>query len=100
MNETAPKISGTYPKEIGHFYFKVEGKLDGRGFMISMNGYTNGVIETLPKGKELKVFLLDGNHLASVLYGNYSFQQLLEHAISQAALRGLLYCDYNFNTKT
>jgi restriction endonuclease Mrr len=85
------------PKEIGHFYYKVEGKLQARGFFISMSGFTNGVLESLPRGKELRVLLLDGNHLANVLSGGYSFQELLEHAIGQASLRGEVYCAHNIH---
>ncbi|NTV47860.1 MAG: restriction endonuclease, partial [Chlorobiales bacterium] len=58
----------TEPKEIGHFFYKVEGKLQARGLFIAMNGFSDGAITTLPKGKELKVLLLDGNHLANVIY--------------------------------
>ena len=86
------------PKEIGSFFFKVDGKLDARGIMISMNGYTSGVIESLPRGKELKVFLLDGVHLTNVISGLYSFKELLEHAISQASLKANLYCSRDLST--
>jgi Restriction endonuclease len=86
------------PKEIGHFYFKVEGKLDAKGIMISMNGFTEGVLDSLPKGKELRILLLDGNHLANVIFGQYTFQELLEHAISQASLKGELYCPHNIKS--
>jgi hypothetical protein len=88
----------TDPKEIGHFYFKVDGKLQARGIVISMNGFTKGVLETLPRGKELKVILLDGTHLANVFVGHYRFQELLEHAISEASLRGNIYCAHNLRT--
>lgn len=77
-----------------HFYFKVEGKLDARGVIVAMNGFTGGVLQTLPKGKQLKILLLDGNHVANVLYGHYTFQELLEHAISSASLKGELYCSH------
>lgn len=83
------------PKEIGHFYFKVEGKLQARGLFISMSGFTDGAIATLPKGKDLKILLLDGQHIASVIYGTYRFQELLEHAIRQASLKGEIYCGHN-----
>jgi hypothetical protein len=36
----------------------------------------------------LKILLLDGQHLANVIYGMYRFQELLEHAIRQAFLKG------------
>lgn len=83
------------PKEIGHFYMKVEGKLSARGLFLSMNGYTEGVLENLPKGKSLNMLLLDGNHLANVIFGHYKFQELLEHAIRQATLKGKIYCAHD-----
>jgi Restriction endonuclease len=84
------------PKEIGHFYYKVEGKMQARGLFVSMSGFTDGAIATLPKGKDLKILLLDGNHLTNVIYGIYKFQELLEHAICQASLKGEIYCAHNF----
>jgi hypothetical protein len=83
------------PKEIGSFFFKVDGKLDAPGIIISMNGYTNGVSESLPRGKELKVLLLDGVHFTNVISGLYSFKELLDHAISQASLKANLYCSHD-----
>lgn len=82
------------PKHIGSFYFKVDGKLGARGLVIAMNGYTSGVVESVSKGKELKIVLLDGMHLSNVIYGHYTFKQLLDHAIKHASLRGLLYCPH------
>jgi restriction endonuclease Mrr len=87
-------IGKTEPKEIGHFYYKVEGKLQARGIFLAMNGFTDGAIATLPKGKELKILLLDGNHLANVIYGTYKAQELLEHSIRYASLRGEIYCPH------
>ena len=82
------------PKHIGSFYFKVDGKLGARGLVIAMNGYTGGVVESVSKGKELKIVLLDGMHLSNVIYGHYTFQQLLDHSIKHASLRGQLYCPH------
>ena len=82
------------PAEVGSFYFKVEGRMGARGICIAMNGFTDSVLETLPRGKDLKVFLLDGNHLANVIYGQYTFVDLLEHAIRHATLLGQLYCPH------
>lgn len=86
----------TQPKEIGHFFYKVNGKLQARGLFIAMNGFSDAAISTLPNGKELKVLLLDGIHLANVIYGRYKFQQLLEYAVRQASLRGEIYCEHSF----
>lgn len=80
------------PSQIGHFHYKLSGKMDGRGLFISMSGFTDGVLESLPTGKELTMMLLDGVHLANVLNGHYRFQQLLDHAIQSVALRGNVYC--------
>lgn len=80
------------PKHIGSFHFKVEGKFGARGLAIAMNGYTSGVVESVAKGKELKVLLLDGMHLSNVIYGHYTFQELLDYAIKCASLQGQIYC--------
>jgi len=80
------------PAEIGSFYFKADGKLGARGIVIAMNGYSDGVVESVSKGKELKVLLLDGNHLANVIYGHCTLAALLDRAIEYASLKGLLYC--------
>jgi hypothetical protein len=82
------------PKHIGSFYFKVDGKLGARGIAIAMNGYTSGVVESVAKGKELKVLLLDGMHLSNVIYGRYTFKELLDHAVRCASLKGQLYCPH------
>jgi restriction endonuclease len=84
----------TDPKEIASFYYKVEGKLGGRGIFISINGYTDGVLASLPRGKELRVLLLDGIHLAKAIFGPYSFRELLDHSISYASVRASIYCPH------
>lgn len=83
------------PKEIGHFYYKVDGKMQARGLFISMNGFTPGAISTLPKGKEIKVLLMDGTHMANCIFGMYKFQELVEHSIKQATLKGEIYCSHD-----
>lgn len=84
----------TDPKELAHFYLKVDGKFQARGVFLSMSGFTEGAISTLPRGKELKILLLDGTHFANVIYGIYKFQELLEHAVKQASLKGEIYCTH------
>ncbi|VBB05705.1 restriction endonuclease type iv mrr [Lucifera butyrica] len=79
-------------KNIASLYLKVEGKLEARGIFIAMNGYSNEVIQSLPKGKNLKVLLLDGIHITNVISGLYTFKELMEYAISQASLKGEIYC--------
>ncbi len=78
--------------DIASLYLKVEGKMDARGLFIAMEGYSSQILESLPRGKEIKVLLLDGVHMANVISGTYTFQELIEHAISHASLRGQIYC--------
>lgn len=82
-------------KEISSLYMKVEGKLEARGIFISMNGFSSEVIESMPKGKRLTTLLLDGIHFSNVIFGRYTFQELLEHSISQASLKGEIFCSHN-----
>jgi restriction endonuclease Mrr len=79
------------------FYGKVLGKMDGRGIFISMSGFTSGVLESLPHGKDLKIFLLDGIHLTNVLTGSYTFRDLLDHAIKSMSLKGDVYCSHSLS---
>lgn len=83
--------------DISSLYLKAEGKKDAYGIFISMNNYSNEVLSALPKGKRLKVLLLDGNHLANVISGIYTFQQLLDHANKYATLRGEIYCPHDIS---
>jgi restriction endonuclease len=78
--------------DISSLYVKSGGKLETRGIFIAMNGYSDESLSSLPTGKELKVLLFDGVHLANAIHGVYHFQELLEHAISQASYSGVIYC--------
>lgn len=82
----------TSPKEIGHFFYKVSGKLDTRGIFISMSGFTDGAVSDLPKGKDLGVLLFNGVHLTNVISGLYKFSDLLDYAVQSACLYGKIYC--------
>lgn len=81
------------PIDVNHFYMKVLGKMEARGLLISMAGFTPGVLDTLPKGKDLKLLLFNGLHIANVIFGQYDFAKLLNRAIGEASLRGNIYCD-------
>jgi len=82
----------TDPKQLRDFYVKLIGKPDGRGIFLSMSGFTDGAVKTLPHGKEINMMLLDGVHLSNVLFGHYTFHQLLDHAIKTVSLKGEIYC--------
>lgn len=84
----------TDPVQLRNFYVKLLGKPDGRGLFLSMSGFTNGAVQTLPHGKEINMMLLDGVHLSNVLFGHYTFKQLLDHAIRTVSLKGEIYCPH------
>lgn len=84
--------------EIASLYVKVEGKFDARGIFISMNGYSNEILQSLPKGKKLTTILLEGMHISNVIFGLYTFPELLEHALSQASLKGEILSSHNLTT--
>ena len=84
-------------KDIASLYMKVEGKMESRGIFIAMNGYSHEILNSLPRGKELKVLLFDGNHFTNVISGMYTFQQLMDYSISQASLKGELYCSHKIS---
>jgi len=83
--------------EISSLYLKVEGKLDARGIFISMNGYSSEIIQSLPKGKKITTLLLDGMHFSNVIFGRYTFNDLLDYSISEASLKGEIYCNQNLS---
>jgi hypothetical protein len=85
--------------EISSLYLKVEGKMEARGIFVSMNGYSSEIILSLPKGKKLTTLLLDGMHFSNVIFGRYTFQELLEHSLSQASLKGEIYCSHDLTIK-
>jgi len=80
--------------DIASLYMKVEGKLEARGLFIAMNGYSPQILSSLPRGKEIKVLLLDGIHFSNVISGIYSFNDLMEYAIKEASLRANIYCSH------
>lgn len=83
--------------EISSLYLKVEGKLEARGIFISMNGYSSEITQSLPKGKKISTLLLDGMHFSNVIFGRYTFNELLDYAISEASLKGEIYCNQNLS---
>ena len=81
--------------DVSSLYMKVEGKMEARGIFISMEGYSKEIIESLPKGKNIKVLFLDGIHVSNVIFGIYTIQELLEHAINEASLKANIYCTHD-----
>ncbi|MEM9540178.1 MAG: restriction endonuclease [Cyanobacteria bacterium P01_E01_bin.42] len=87
----------TQLSDLASLTMKIDGKLDSRGLFISMNGFTDECVNSIIRGKTLKMMLLDGNHIAKVVSGIYSFQKLLDYSIKQASLKGNIYCSHNLD---
>lgn len=86
------KQSPSEPKELRDFHGKCQGvHVDVRGVFISVNGYTEGCAEALTKLAELRVVMLDGAHLMSVLSGGISFNDLLCKLVRKACDEGRPY---------
>lgn len=73
------------------FTGKVEGKIYGRGFFISINGFSSNVIESLVKGKAIRTLFIDGEDLIFVFEGFMSFSEMLDKKIKAAQTKGLIY---------
>jgi hypothetical protein len=81
--------------EISSLYVKTEGKFEAKGIFIAMEGFSDEALKSLPHGKNLKILLLDGIHISRVIFGNYTFQELMEHSLSSASLKGKIYCSHD-----
>ncbi len=80
------------PKELRDFHGKCQGvHVDVRGVFISVQGYTSGCAEALAKLGELRVVMLDGSHLMSVLSGAITFGDLLKKVVRKACDEGIPY---------
>ena len=84
---------------LSSLYCKVEGKLEARGIFVSMEGYSNEILNSLPTGKSLRIILFDGVHLSNIVAGVYSFSDLMNYAIKEASMKGNIYPDRNLGYK-
>ncbi|MOA01667.1 hypothetical protein D3C78_1210880 [compost metagenome] len=76
-----------------HFAHKIEGKMYGRGFFISVNGFSTDSVNALVSGKSIKTILIDGGDLSFVFGGNISFNDMLDIKVRAAQTQGLIYFD-------
>ncbi|BAZ29821.1 hypothetical protein NIES4074_22680 [Cylindrospermum sp. NIES-4074] len=75
------------------FVGKVEGKMYGRGIFVSVNGFSNNVVEDIVKGKAIKTIFIDGADLIFVLEGLLSFSELIDRKVKAAQTTGKIYID-------
>ncbi|MBY0163723.1 restriction endonuclease [Cytobacillus firmus] len=76
-----------------HFAHKIEGKMYGRGFFISINGFSTDSVNALILGKSIKTILIDGGDLSFVFGGNMSLKEMLDIKVRAAQTQGLIYFD-------
>ncbi|MFX4303614.1 restriction endonuclease [Alicyclobacillus tolerans] len=75
------------------FAYKVEGKMYGRGFFFSVNGFSTESVEQLVMGKTLRTILIDGADLTMVVEGRIPFATMLDMKVKAAQTSGLIYFD-------
>lgn len=73
------------------FAHKIDGKMHGRGFFISVNGFSSEGIKAIVLGKHIKTILMDGQDLSHVLESRISLEQMLDYKIRAAQTRGDVY---------
>ncbi len=73
------------------FAIKVEGKMYGRGFFVSIQGFSDNVVRSIVHGKSLKTIFVDGEDVALVLEEHLSFKQMLDNKVKAAQTRGEIY---------
>lgn len=76
-----------------HFAYKVEGKMYGRGFFISINGFSRDSVSALIAGKSIKSILIDGGDLSFVFGGNITLTDMLDEKVRAAQTQGYIYFD-------
>ncbi|AUM63294.1 hypothetical protein C0R09_01295 [Brevibacillus laterosporus] len=76
-----------------HFAYKIEGKMYGRGFFISVNGFSRDAVAALTAGKSIKTILIDGGDLSFIFGGYIAFNELLDSKIRAAQTQGYIYFD-------
>ena len=75
------------------FAGKIEGKMYGRGFFVSIHGFSENVVSSLVAGKAIKTVFIDGGDLIVVLEGLIDFTHMLDRKIKAAQTKGLIYID-------
>lgn len=73
------------------FAGKTEGKMYGRGVFVSVNGFSEGAVDMLIRGKALKTVLVDGEDLVHVLEGNLTFAEMVDKKVVAAQSSGNIY---------
>ncbi|MDQ3565532.1 MAG: restriction endonuclease [Pseudomonadota bacterium] len=78
-------------KPVYQFVGKVEGKMYGRGLFISIQGFSENVVQSVVRGKALRTVFVDGEGLVLVLEEHLSFIQMIDRKVKAAQIKGLIY---------
>jgi hypothetical protein len=73
------------------FVGKVEGKMYGRGMFVSIQGFSEHLVQNLTLGKAIKTILVDGEDMVLVLEGQLTFRQMIDKKVKADQTRGLIY---------
>ncbi|MGH9949496.1 MAG: restriction endonuclease [Pyrinomonadaceae bacterium] len=73
------------------FAGKTEGKMYGRGVFVSVNGFSEGAVDMLVRGKALKTVLVDGEDLIHVLENSLTFAEMVDKKVAAAQSSGNIY---------
>ena len=63
----------------------------GRGLFISVNGFSQNVIQSLVAGKTIRTLFIDGGDLILVLEGHLNFSSMIDKKVKAAQTKGLIY---------
>lgn len=83
--------SGASTEQLYKFAYKVDGKMQGRGLFISVNGFSNEGLRAVVHGKMIQTILMDGSDLSAVLEQRISLEAMLDYKIRAAQTRGEVY---------
>ncbi len=73
------------------FAKKTDGKMYGRGFFISVNGFSPDSVKALVIGKAINTMLVDGEDLVMITEERYSLKELLDSKIKAVQTMGRIY---------
>jgi len=83
--------SGASTEQLYKFAYKVDGKMQGRGLFISVNGFSNEALRAVVHGKMIQTILMDGSDLSAVLEQRITLEAMLDYKIRAAQTRGEVY---------
>ena len=73
------------------FAKKTDGKMYGRGFFISVNGFSSDSVKALVVGKAINTMLVDGEDLVLITEERYTLKELLDSKMKAAQTMGRIY---------